>query len=229
MKKSIQYCDYKTRQIKRKSEVTKNELMRQMIQACLQNDLKFRLVLMDSWFASKENFEFITGKARHFISALKDNRLVALSEEDKRNRRFVQVDELDVPEHTAVQGWLKDYAQAVRLSRQVFTNKDGSTGTLHLACSDRTCDYDAMTTGYKKRVEVEVFHKSLKSNAGLAKSPTQTLRTQSNHVFMAIYAVFKLQCLSIKTKINPFALRLKFLINASRSTYAQLQQWRATA
>ncbi|CDS54767.1 hypothetical protein [Polaromonas sp. CG9_12] len=62
-----------------------------------------------------------------------------------------------------------------------------------------------------------MFHKSLKSNANLAKSPTQTVRTQSNPVFMAIYAVFKLECLSIKNKINPFALRLKLLINASHT------------
>ena len=229
VKKPIQYCDLQTGQLKRKSEVTKNELMREMIEKCLRNGLKFRFVLMDSWFASKGNFEFITGKGRDFIAALKNNRLVALSEQDRKNKRFVRVDELDLPEHTAVQGWLKDYAQAVRLVRQVFTNKDGSTAILHLVCSDLTCDYDAMTTSYKKRWQVEVFHKSLKSNAGLAKSPTQTVRSQSNHIFMAIYAVFKLQCLSIKTKINPFALRLKLLINASRSAYAELQQWRATA
>jgi Archaeal putative transposase ISC1217 len=154
---------------------------------------------------------------------------VALSEEDKRNKRFVRVDELDFPEHAAVQGWLKDYAQAVLVVRQVFTNKDGSTGRLHLVCSDLTCDYGAITTGYKKRWQVEVFHKSLKSNAGLARSPTQTRRTQSNHVFMAIYAVFKLQCLSIKTRINPFALRLKLLINTSRSAYGELQHRKATA
>ena len=229
VKKPIQYCDLQTGQLKRKSEVTKNELMREMIEKCLCNGLKFRFVLMDSWFASKGNFEFITGKGRDFIAALKNNRLVALSEQDRKNKRFVRVDELDLPEQTAVHGWLKDYAQAVRLVRQVFTNKDGSTAILHLVCSDLTCDYDAMTTSYKKRWQVEVFHKSLKSNAGLAKSPTQTVRSQSNHVFMAIYAVFKLQCLSIKTKINPFALRLKLLINASRSAYAELQQWRATA
>lgn len=56
----------------------------------------------------------------------------------------------------------------------------------------------------------------------------QTVRSQSNHVFMAVYAVFKLQCLSIKNKINSFALRLKLHINASRSAYAELQQWQAT-
>ena len=82
---------------------------------------------------------------------------------------------------------------------------------------------------YKKRWQVEVFHKSLKSNANLAKSPTRTLRTQSNHVFMAIYATFKLECLSITNRLNPFALCRKLLINASRTAYAQLQLFRATA
>lgn len=229
VKKPIQYCDRRTQQLKRKSEMTKNELMREMIPTCLHNGLKFRFVLIDSWFASKENFGFITGKRRHFMVPLKDNGLVSLSEEDKKTKRFVRVDELDFPEHIAVQGWRKDYAKAVLLSRQGLTNKDGSTGRLHLVCSDLTCDYDAMTTSYKKWWPVEVFHKSLKSNAALARSPTQTIRTQSNHVFMAIYAVFKLQCLSIRTRINPFALRLKLLINASRSAYAELQQLQATA
>ena len=96
-------------------------------------------------------------------------------------------------------------------------------------CSDLTCDYDAVTTTYKKRWQVEVFHKSLKSNASLAKSPTRTLRTQSNHVFMAIYATFKLECLSITNKLNSFALCRKLLINASRTAYAQLQLLRAAA
>jgi hypothetical protein len=227
VKKPIQYSDLKTRQVKRKSEITKNQMMRQMIATCIGNALKFRFVLMDSWFSSEENFDFITGKDRHFIAALKSNRLVALSEQDRENKRFVRVDELDCPEHTAVQGWLKGYAKAVLLVRQVFTNKDGSTGILHLACSDLTCDYNAITTNYKKRWNVEVFHKSLKSNASLAKSPTRTLRTQSNHIFMSICAAFKLEALSIKHKLNPFAICRKLLINASRAAYDQLQQFRA--
>jgi hypothetical protein len=222
-------CDLVTRQVKRKSEKTKNEMMREMIHACLQNALQFRFVLMDSWFASDENFDFIVSRGKHFIAALKANRLVALSQEDWKEKRFVRVDELEFPEQGAVQGWLKGSARAVRLVRQVFKNQDSSTGTLHLVCSDLTCDYDAITTTYKKRWQVEVFHKSLKSNAGMAKSPTQTLRTQSNHVFMAIYAVFKLECLSVKSKINPFALRFKLLINATRSAFDQLQKFQAAA
>jgi hypothetical protein len=228
VKKPLQ-CDLVTREVKRKSGMTKNEMMREMIRVCLQNALKFRFVLMDSWFSSEENFEFITSQGKDFIAALKDNRLVALSLEDWKAKRFVRIDKLEFPEQIAVQGWLKGAARAVRLVRQVFKNQDGSTGTLHLVCSDITCDYETITTSYKKRWQVEVFHKSLKSNAGMAKSPTQTLRTQSNHVFMAIVAVFKLECLSVKAKLNPFALRLKLLINATRSAFARLEAFQAAA
>ena len=229
VKKPVQYCDLATRQLKRRSTVTKNELMRQMIGACIRNELKFRFVLMDSWYSATENFEFITGKDRHFIAALKDNRLIALSEEDRKNKRFVRVEELDLPEQTVVRGWLKDYGKEVLVLRQVFTNKDGSTGTLHLVCSDLTCNYDVIATAYKKRWQVEVFHKSLKSNANLAKSPTRTLRTQSNHVFLAICATFKLECLSLQKRLNPFALCRKLLLNASRAAYQELLLMRAAA
>ena len=145
-------CDLVSRQVKRKSEKTKNDMMRQMIHVCLQNALQFHFVLMDSWFASEENFEFITSRGKHFVAALKDNRLVALSQEDWKKKRFVRVDELEFSEHGTVQGWLKGSARAVRLVRQVFKNQDNSTGRLHLVCSDLTCDYDVITTTYKKRV-----------------------------------------------------------------------------
>ena len=76
---------------------------------------------------------------------------------------------------------------------------------------------------------MEVFHKSLKSNANLAKSPTRTLRTQSNCVFMAIDATFKFECLSRMNKLHPFALCRKLLINTARFAYAQLHLFRAAA
>ena len=86
-----------------------------------------------------------------------------------------------------------------------------------------------IATTYKKRWQVEAFHQSLKFNAGMAKSPTRTLRTQSNHVFMAIYAAFELECLNVKSKINPFALRFKLFINGTHSAFDQLQKCQAAA
>jgi hypothetical protein len=226
VRKPLQFCDLATRRVKRASWVTKNEQMRAMIARCVENQLKFRYVLMDSWYAAQDNFEFIVKKKKHFIAALKDNRLVALSEEDKKKGRFVRIDSLALPDKQAVRGWLKGYAHEVLLVRQVFTNKDGSTGLLNLVCSDLTLDGEQVAAIYQKRWKVEVFHKSLKSNAALAKSPTQTVMTQNNHVFMSIVAVFKLECLKIRHKVNHFALRAKLFITATQQAYQQLQALR---
>lgn len=66
--KPIKFIDPKTDKEKRRSEVTKNELMRDMINACIQNQLIFSYVLFDSWFSSEENFEHIKIKHRLYRS-----------------------------------------------------------------------------------------------------------------------------------------------------------------
>lgn len=59
VKKPLRFCDVATRQLKRASLVTKSDLMRDMLAVCVANQLKFRYVLMDSWYAVRENVEFI--------------------------------------------------------------------------------------------------------------------------------------------------------------------------
>ena len=129
--KPILYCDLKTKQVKRKSTKTKNELMRDMLSVCIKNQLKFQFVLMDSWFASKDNLKFIKKECeKEFICALKANRLVSLREKDYQAKRFTRIDQLDLPENSAVHGWLKDVPFPVVFVRQLFTNKDGSNSGL---------------------------------------------------------------------------------------------------
>jgi hypothetical protein len=40
---------------------------------------------MDSWFATQENVEFLVRKKQHFMTAFKDHRLVALSQQTRNN------------------------------------------------------------------------------------------------------------------------------------------------
>jgi len=224
IKKPVEYCDLKTRKRKRASLVTKNELMRAMFEVCMQNRLLFRFVLFDIWFASKENMGHI--KQTHkkdFICAMKANRLVATSEEDYQNSRFTSIEELPWQEESMFTGWLKDVPFPVLLVRQVFTNKDGSTGILYLVCSDTTVTREFILTTYQKRWPVEVFHKSLKQNAALGKAPVRRVTTQNNHVFAVLYATFKLECLKIKQHLNHFALRAHLYLKAIRIAYDELQ------
>jgi hypothetical protein len=223
--KDLQYCEVETRKLKRQSSVTKNEHLRRMLRACQQNQLRYHYVLTDNWFSSKENMAFIKIElGKEFVMALKSNRAVALSLEGKRQGRFVRVDALPLEEGTVLQVYIKGLPFPVVLARQVFTNKDGSIGVLYLASSDLLLDYGRITAIYQKRWNVEVFHKSVKSNTGLARSPTHTVRTQSNHFFASIYAFFKLELLKIKHQLNHFALKSKLYIKALQASFAELQR-----
>ena len=119
---------------------------------------------------------------KHFVIAVKSNRTVAVSYEAKRQGTFSRLDALNLPERQAIARLLLRGLWTLRFlscakSLQV---KDGSTGVLYLACSDLESDGEGMVAIYLKRWNVETFHKTLKSHASLAKSPTRTVRTQSN-------------------------------------------------
>jgi hypothetical protein len=223
VKKPIQFSDLKTKEQKRKSEVTKNEMLRAMLKTAQQNQVKWRYILADSWFSSSENMEYVKKTLKkYFLLALKSNRLVALSLEDKKAGCFNRIDSLDWSEGKPIKGWIRGLDFPVLLHRQVFTNKDGSRGILYLITNDLDLTTSKMETIYQKRWNVEVFHKNIKSNTALAKSPTSTIRTQSNHVFMSIYASAKLEILAIKHKVNTFALRAKLYISALKNAFSQL-------
>ena len=71
--------------------------MRSMLSVCSNNNLLFKYVLADSWFASKENLNFIKlDLEKDFIMALKSNRTVDLSKADRQKGHFVRVDSLDL-------------------------------------------------------------------------------------------------------------------------------------
>lgn len=224
VKKPIEFCSLKTQKRKRQATITKNELTRNYLKICQQNQIKYKYVLADSWFASKENMNWINQHLKkQFIMALKSNRTVALSEEEKQKGKFSRIDSLSWSKTEPVEAWLKGLDFPVLLHRQVFINKDGSTGILYLACSDLTCNASDIEAIYQKRWKVEVFHKTLKSNTGLAKSPTKSIRTQINHIFLSIHAAFQLECLSLKHKMNHFALRSRIYLQALKHAMLELQ------
>lgn len=70
----------------------------------LVSSVKFKYVLFDSWFSSKETFELIRKKRHHFIGALKSNYLVALSAKDRRDGYFHKVRDLALKDGEFVHG-----------------------------------------------------------------------------------------------------------------------------
>jgi DDE superfamily endonuclease len=215
VKKTEWVFNEKKKKWQRKSPQTKNQLYRQMLKACIKNRIEFRYILSDVWYASSENMRCIKEDlGKEFIMPLKANRKVALSLEAKKRGDYEQVASVELEQGTVREIYLEQVEFPLVLVKQLFKNEDGTEGGLYLVSSDATLDYERLTTIYQRRWKVEEYHKSLKSNAALAKSPTKTIRRQSNHCFAAIYAFVKLERMKIATKINHFALRSRLCLKA---------------
>jgi len=224
IQKDLPYCDLETKHVRRKSSITKNELFRKLIQQAIDNEVKFNYVLADNWFSSKDNSAFLhVDLKKYFIFGIKSNRTVALSAKDKRDDRFQQVRHLVLEAEQAMTVYLKGLDFPVQLLKKVFKNEDGSEGVLYLVTNDLTMEADRIYPVYQKRWKIEEYHQSIKQNSSLAKSPTKTIRTQSNHIFASIVAYVKLEKLKMKTNLNHFALKYKLIVKANQIAFKELQ------
>jgi len=220
--------DKKTGKDHWQSPKTKNEIARQMIGSILQKQIPLRYVLADTWFSSAENMLFIKQKAKKdFVIPLKSNRNVFLSDPSAKAGKPVKLSSLDFGTDATVTLYLESVPFALLVHRQVFTHEDGSEGVLYLCTSDLSLTASSLQALYQKRWKVEEYHKSLKSNAALAQSPTKRVRTQSNHFFASIVAFVKLEVCHKATRLNHFALKAKLYQAALASAFAQLQQLKA--
>lgn len=220
--------DKKTDKEKWQSPRNKNEIAREMIASAVSRQIPFRYVLNDIWFASAENMIFIKGKKKDFLMPLKSNRKVAVSEADKKQGKWQSISLLPFDTDTPVTIYLEGVPFALLLYCQVFTNEDGSEGIQYLVTSDLSLSASCMATIYQKRWKVEEYHKSLKSNASFAKSPTKRVRTQSNHFFACLVAFVKLETYRIRTTLNHFALKAKLYQAALASAFQELQALKET-
>ena len=223
--KTEYYTDPKDGKTKRRCPVPKNQYCREMIKQAVLNQIPFRYVLADVWFASAENMMFIKHEVKKdFVMPVKTNRRIALSRDNKRQGKYVRADKTDFRTDTPAEIFLEDADFPMLPVRQVFANKDGSTGILYLVTSDTEMTYEQITTSYRKRWNVECYHKSLKQNVSLEKSPTQTVTTQNNHFFASLCGYIKLEMFKVSNKLNHFAMKAKIYTNALHSAFAEIQK-----
>jgi hypothetical protein len=224
VKKTVRFCGIKSRKEKRQSPITKNEMMRSLLSRAVESQhLTFRYVLADSWFSSSDNLLFIDKLKKYFVTDMKSNRLCMFAAHDRNSGRWTGLDKLPLQAEQPVKVWIKDLAIEVLLCKFVFTDRDGSTGEMYLPSNDLQLTAGGFRSLYKKRWSVEEYHKSLKQNASLAKSPTRTVTTQTNHLFASLLAYIKLERLKFVHKLNHFALKAKIYTYALKCAWKELE------
>ena len=223
--KDVVFCDIATRKEKRISKITKNQMVRSMVAQAVLNEVKFEYVLADNWFGAKKNMEFIHyDMEKKFIIGLKSNRVAALSENDRKKGQYQNLSSLNLKDGEKRIVFLKDIPFPVALITKIFKNEDGSTGTLYLVSNDLESSADRIYEVYQKRWRIEEYHKSIKQNTSLEKSPTKVVRSQRNQIFASIIAYCKLEFLRTKTSLNHFALKYKLLVKANQAAFKEYKK-----
>ncbi len=205
----------------RKASKTKNDLFKALVSSANER-MPIDYVAADSWYSSADNMRTLHHQARlQFVMAIKSNRKVALSNNAKFAGQYLGIESLELKD-TPQEIWLKELDFPLLLLKQVFKNGDSADGVIYLVTNDLNLDAVQIATIYKKRWKVEEYHKSLKQNAAFAKSPTHTIKTQTNHFIASIIAFMKYEALKLKHQQNHFALKAKIMIAANKAALTTL-------
>ena len=207
-----------------KSTMTKQQQYRELLKKCKANDIKYKYVLNDTWFTNAENMNFIDEVLKKkFVMAIKENMIATMRDANDTIIWRGSIRDLPSPEGQVCQVYLNGVDLPVWVTKHVFKNKDGSTGTLYLCPNDHELDADQTLKVYQKRWPIEEFHKTLKQNASLAKCPAGRPEIQIKHVLCSLYGYVKLEWMKVAQGGNHFALRSGMYLAALRASFAELQ------
>jgi len=219
--------DEKKKKWVKKSKFTKNEIMRDKLEILnFHNELKYRYILFDKWFASIENLVFVNDiLEKKFVCPLKKNRKVALSYEDKINGNYVNIADVDTGDCSSRLVYLKGYEDALRITKQVSKDGDDDESIyLYLVTNDIDLTTDKILEIYKRRWKIEEYHKSLKQNLRIEHSPTKVETSQLNHIFLCACGFIRLEQLRLNYNMNHFAIKEKIYIQALSTAYKEVDK-----
>ena len=211
----------------KKALFSKNEIMQDKLQILhFNNEVKYKYILFDKWFASTKNLVFIQEVLeKKFVCPIKSNRKIALTKEEKNKGKYVNISTIDIEGGSSRLIYLEGYEKPLRLIKQVVKNgDDGESIYLYLVTNDIDLSFNEVLEIYKRRWKIEEYHKSLKQNLHIEHSPTKVETSQRNHIYLAVCGFIKLEKLRLNYKMNHFAIKEKIYIEALRSAYQKVQE-----
>ncbi len=216
----------------RKASIGKNELLRRRLKVLThQNNIRYRYVAFDTWYSSAENMNFVVQDLKkHFVGAIKDNRLISLGwhaecrPDEPQKQQWLSVSKAEIEPDRPYKIRIKKVPFPLILIKKVYHNLNGTVGVQYLVSSDTELDAQTFSSIYKDRWSSEEVHRSLKQNVALEKMPAKMECSQANHIFAAMIAQTKLECMKMATKTNHYTLKRNILMNALRQAWQEVQK-----
>ncbi len=138
---------------------------------------------------------------------LKSNRKVALWEQDKKRGQWTTLSSLCFDTDATWALHLEGLPFPVLVSRQVFTNEDGSENILYLCSSDLSLSAGSLRDDLPETVESRRVPQVAQEQCLLCQVTDKLPHTQSNHFFASVVAFIKLEAYRMSARLNHFALK----------------------
>ena len=175
---------------------TKNDHFREMIVcAYADKEIQAPTILFDCWYASSENIKFIHRLGKFFVTTLKANRLISLSQE-QGYIHLQQISWTDEQIQSGIPVKLKEVPFKVQLFKVVATN-----GDIEWVITNRvpgSIDTQVVQNENKVRWFIEQLHRELKQLTGIERCQCRKQRAQRNHFSCCYHAWFSLKVIAKK-------------------------------
>lgn len=200
---------------------TKNDHFREMI-VCAYADkgIKAQTVLFDCWYASSENIKLIHRVGKYFVTTLKENRLISLSQE-QGYIHLQQIPWTDVQLQSGIPIKLKEVPFKVQLFKVVATN-----GDIDWVITNRpqgSINTPVVQKENKVRWAIERLHRELKQLTGIEKCQCRKQRAQRNHLACCYHAWFSLKVRAQKLGTTLYKVKHKLWDHYLRNELRQPQ------
>ena len=177
--------------------------------------LPFRVVLMDSWYATKELMVHVHRAGKIFYCPLKSNRLV---DDSQAQAPYQAVSGLQWSDQGAAHGKLIKVHKCpgtlkVKLFRVATENGRTEwvvTNDLEQASVDDTREICAI------RWKIEQYHREVKQVLGIEKCQCRSARAQRNHIACVILVWSHLSALARDLKTNIYSIKRAMMSNYMR-------------
>lgn len=186
---------------------TKNDHFSEMLLEAHNRGFEPEIVCFDSWYSSLENLKLVRGLGWHFLTRLKENRLVNSDREGLR-----EISEISIPAFVGRVVWLKGFG-LIRVFRTVA--KDGSaehwaTNLVEMSDLERV-KYASYSW------QIEQYHRGLKQYCLIERAQMRRLRPWLNHIGLCLRAFLRIESHCYRTGISWFEAKTSIIREAVRA------------
>ncbi len=175
-----------------------DHLREMLFNAVHHKHLLFGVVLMDTWYAAKDELLFIEQLDKIYYCPVKDNRLVCL---DRTSKQYYRVDQIL---------WSQDELRAGRLVHlrdfpaghqvKLFRFELSTGRTEYIITNEVSQDWTPATQDvWNWRPKIEEFHRESKQVTGIESCQCRTARIARNHIGCAMLVRVRLKEVAYQT------------------------------